>query len=190
MERRQGRHNYVTPRHYLDFIKHFVEMINEKRQQLEEEQLHLNIGLKKLRDIFWDCNTWNQWSYLCGDPYIDTEQQVKDLQISLAQKNRELEEKNEQANLKLKQMVNDQQVAEEKKKEALELQKKLDIQNKEIEVQKAKAYADLDKAEPAILEAQAAVQGTTFIPTLISLTHFIRYQESTLGRAQESSQTP
>jgi dynein heavy chain 1 len=51
LERRQGRHNYVTPRHYLDFIKHFVEMINEKREQLEEEQLHLNIGLKKLRDI-------------------------------------------------------------------------------------------------------------------------------------------
>lgn len=137
LERRQGRHNYVTPRHYLDFIKHFVEMINEKREQLEEEQLHLNIGLKKLKD---------------------TEQQVKDLQISLAQKNRELEEKNEQANFKLKQMVNDQQVAEEKKKQALELQKKLDVQNKEIDVQKVKAYADLEKAEPAILEAQSAVQ--------------------------------
>lgn len=84
---------------------------------------------------------------------------MKDLQISLAQKNRELEDKNEQANHKLKQMVNDQQIAEEKKKQALELQKKLDVQNKEIEVQKVKAYADLEKAEPAILEAQSAVQG-------------------------------
>ena len=55
-------------------------------------------------------------------------------------------------------MVNDQQIAEEKKKEALELQKKLDVQNKEIEVQKVKAYADLEKAEPAILEAQSSVQ--------------------------------
>lgn len=55
-------------------------------------------------------------------------------------------------------MVNDQQIAEEKKKEALELQKKLDIQNKEIEVQKVRAYADLEKAEPAILEAQNSVQ--------------------------------
>lgn len=111
-------------------------MINEKREQLEEEQLHLNIGLKKLRD---------------------TEQQVKDLQINLAQKNRELEEKNELANVKLKQMVTDQQIAEEKKKEALELQKKLDIQNKEIDEQKKTAYADLEKAEPAILEAQSSV---------------------------------
>ncbi|EGC38132.1 cytoplasmic dynein heavy chain [Dictyostelium purpureum] len=134
--KRQGRQNYVTPRHYLDFINQVVLLINEKRDQLEEDQLHLNIGLKKLRD---------------------TEQQVQSLQVSLSQKNRELEIKNDQANKKLAQMVQDQQIAEQKQKEALELQKILDVRNKEIEVQKAKAYSDLEKAEPAILEAQEAV---------------------------------
>ncbi|EFA77050.1 cytoplasmic dynein heavy chain [Heterostelium album PN500] len=134
--RKQGRQNYVTPRHYLDFINQVVLLINEKREQLEEEQLHLNIGLKKLRD---------------------TEQQVKDLQVSLAQKKNELEVKNEQANNKLKQMVADQQIAERKQKEALELQSQLDTRNQEITVQKVKAYADLEKAEPAILEAQESV---------------------------------
>ncbi|EGG20698.1 cytoplasmic dynein heavy chain [Cavenderia fasciculata] len=134
--KRQGRQNYVTPRHYLDFINQVVLLINEKREQLEEEQLHLNIGLKKLRD---------------------TEQQVKDLQISLAQKNRELEVKNDQANQKLKQMVQDQQIAEQKQKEAVELQAQLDVRNKEIHIQKQKAYADLEKAEPAIIEAQESV---------------------------------
>eukprot|EP01132_Coremiostelium_polycephalum_P002127 gene2127-2619_t len=136
LAKRQGRQNYVTPRHYLDFINQVVLLINEKREQLEEEQLHLNIGLKKLRD---------------------TEQQVKDLQISLAQKNRELEVKNDQANQKLKQMVQDQQIAEQKQTEALALQSQLDIRDKEINVQKIKAYADLEKAEPAILAAQDAV---------------------------------
>ncbi|GAM24388.1 hypothetical protein SAMD00019534_075630 [Acytostelium subglobosum LB1] len=134
--KRQGRQNYVTPRHYLDFINQVVLLINEKREQLEEEQLHLNIGLKKLRD---------------------TEQQVKDLQVSLAQKKNELETKNEQANNKLKQMVADQNIAEKKQKEALDLQSQLDIRNKEIHVQKVKAYADLEKAEPAIIEAQESV---------------------------------
>jgi dynein heavy chain 1 len=42
--KQQGRQNYVTPRHYLDFINHFVRLINEKRDELEEQQLHLNIG--------------------------------------------------------------------------------------------------------------------------------------------------
>ena len=95
--KQQGRQNYVTPRHYLDFINHYVRLVNEKRDELEEQQLHLNIGLQKLRD---------------------TEQQVKDLQISLAQISKDLETKNKQAEEKLKQMVEDQQVAESRKKDS------------------------------------------------------------------------
>eukprot|EP01117_Protostelium_nocturnum_P006264 TRINITY_DN2259_c0_g1_i6.p1 TRINITY_DN2259_c0_g1~~TRINITY_DN2259_c0_g1_i6.p1 ORF type:complete len:4259 (-),score=1954.67 TRINITY_DN2259_c0_g1_i6:110-12886(-) len=135
---KQGKHNYLTPRHYLDFINHFVHLINEKREELEEQQLHLNIGLQKLRD---------------------TEQQVKELQQSLALKNKELEQKNVLANEKLKQMVEDQQIAEQKKKDSMELQAKLDTQNEEIKVRKAKAYEDLEKVEPAIEEAKEAVGG-------------------------------
>jgi dynein heavy chain 1 len=75
---------------------------------MEEQQLHLNVGLQKLRE---------------------TEQQVKELQVELAQKNRELELKNEEANSKLKKMVEDQQIAEQKKKDSQDLQVKLDKQN-------------------------------------------------------------
>jgi len=106
--KRQGRQNYLTPRHYLDFISHFTHLINDKRNELEEQQLHLNVGLQKLKD---------------------TEQQVKELQISLEQKNRELEAKNQMANQKLKQMVEDQQTAEARKKDSQVLQAKLDKQN-------------------------------------------------------------
>ncbi len=132
----QGRQNYVTPRHYLDFINHFVKLINEKRDELEEQQLHLNIGLQKLRE---------------------TEQQVKDMQISLAEKNRELETKNKQAEEKLKQMVQDQQVAEQKKKEAQDLQVKLDKQNLEIGARSEKAMNSLANVEPMVAEAKKAV---------------------------------
>ena len=61
-----------------------VKLFNEKRSELEEEQLHLNVGLQKIRE---------------------TVEQVEELQKSLSIKRNELEEKNKAANLKLKQMV-------------------------------------------------------------------------------------
>ena len=40
----------ITPRHFLDFINHFVRLYHEKRSGLEEEQLHLNVGLGKIAE--------------------------------------------------------------------------------------------------------------------------------------------
>ena len=40
----------ITPRHFLDFISHFVKLYAEKRSGLEEEQLHLNVGLNKIAE--------------------------------------------------------------------------------------------------------------------------------------------
>ena len=61
-----------------------VKLYAEKRSELEEQQLHLNIGLQKIRD---------------------TVLQVEELQKSLSIKRNELEQKNELANQKLKEMV-------------------------------------------------------------------------------------
>ena len=61
-----------------------VKLFGEKRSDLEDQQLHLNVGLNKIRE---------------------TEQQVSELKSSLAVKKQELEEKNSLANQKLKQMV-------------------------------------------------------------------------------------
>ena len=61
-----------------------AKLYNEKRSDLEEQQLHLNIGLQKIRE---------------------TVEQVEELQKSLSVKRIELEEKNAAANAKLKQMV-------------------------------------------------------------------------------------
>jgi len=41
--------NYITPRDFLDFIKHFVELLQEKKEELQEQQYHLNVGLEKLK---------------------------------------------------------------------------------------------------------------------------------------------
>jgi len=80
-EQRKGhRTTALTPRHYLDFIRHFMNLFNEKRRDLEEEKLHLNIGLNKIKE---------------------TEDQVSELQKSLKQKGAELEQKKDAANTKV-----------------------------------------------------------------------------------------
>lgn len=61
-----------------------MNLFNEKRADLEEQQLHLTVGLQKIRE---------------------TVDQVEELQKSLAKKSQDLEAKNALANAKLKQMV-------------------------------------------------------------------------------------
>lgn len=75
-------------------INQYVRLYTEKRDELEEQQRHLHVGLDKLRD---------------------TVTQVEELRKSLAIKRTQLEAKDAQANEKLKRMVADQQEAEQKK---------------------------------------------------------------------------
>lgn len=42
--------NYITPRDFLDFIKHFIELKGVKQSELVELQGHLNRGLEKLKE--------------------------------------------------------------------------------------------------------------------------------------------
>ncbi|KAF6766456.1 dynein [Ephemerocybe angulata] len=136
LSRRQGRYNYVTPRHYLDFINHYVRLYTEKRDELEEQQRHLHVGLDKLKD---------------------TVTQVEELRKSLAVKRSQLEAKSAEANEKLKRMVADQQEAEQKKAASIEIQAALVEQDRHIEQRRAVVMADLADAEPAVLDAQSAV---------------------------------
>ncbi len=135
--RRGQRVMAITPRHFLDFIQHFVSLYNEKRSALEEEQLHLNVGLNKIDE---------------------TVEQVEEMQKSLAVKSAELQAKNDAANLKLKQMVKDQQEAEKQKTRSQEIQKLLEQQKKEIAAKRSEVMQDLEKVEPAVQDAQQAVK--------------------------------
>ncbi|VDL72361.1 unnamed protein product [Nippostrongylus brasiliensis] len=137
-QKRGHRVMVVTPRHFLDLIKHFMNLFHEKRRDLEEEKVHLNIGLNKIRE---------------------TEEQVKELQKSLTLKSRELEEKKTAANLKLKEMLADQQKAEDEKRLSEQLQKELSAQLTQIAAKKTEVQKDLSQVEPAVEEAQQAVKG-------------------------------
>ena len=135
--KRGGRIMAITPRHFLDFINHFVKLCAEKRSGLEEEQLHLNVGLNKI---------------------AETVGQVEEMQKSLAVKSTELQAKNDLANAKLKQMVKDQQEAEKQKSHSQEIQKLLEVQKVEIAEKTEEVRLDLDQVEPAVIEAQQAVK--------------------------------
>lgn len=136
LAKRQGKYNHVTPRHFVDFVNHYVRLFNEKKEELEEQQRHLNVGLDKLKE---------------------TVDQVEELRVSLAAKRSQLESKNAEANLKLRQMVADQQEAEAKKAASIEIQAALEEQDKFIQERQAIVKEDLAQAEPAVLEALAAV---------------------------------
>ena len=83
--------------------------------------------------------------------------QVEELRKSLATKRSQLQAKDAEANEKLKRMVADQQEAEQKKAASIEIQAALVEQDKHIAQRRAVVMADLADAEPAVLEAQAAV---------------------------------
>ena len=120
----------------LTSINHYVRLYTEKRDELEEQQRHLHVGLDKLKD---------------------TVTQVEELRKSLAIKRSQLEAKDHEANEKLKRMVADQQEAEQKKVASIQIQAKLAEQDRYIEQRRAVVMADLADAEPAVLDAQAAV---------------------------------
>jgi dynein heavy chain 1 len=135
-KRSQTRH-FLSPRDFLDLIHAFVRIVTEKRSQLEEQQLHINLGLKKL---------------------AETQDSVATLQRGLESKEIHLKEKNELANAKLQQMVSDQNEAERGKAEAEALSKELEVQKAEIAQRTEAAQRELSEAEPALQAAQASVR--------------------------------
>lgn len=88
---------FLSPRDYLALIKNFVACLNNRRAKVEDEQLHVNAGLDKLRQ---------------------TQENVAELKTGLGTKTAELRQKEALANEKLQQMVADQNVAEKRKEEA------------------------------------------------------------------------
>uniref|UniRef100_A0A2K6TE78 Cytoplasmic dynein 1 heavy chain 1 n=1 Tax=Saimiri boliviensis boliviensis TaxID=39432 RepID=A0A2K6TE78_SAIBB len=137
LAKRGGRTMAITPRHYLDFINHYANLFHEKRSELEEQQMHLNVGLRKIKE---------------------TVDQVEELRRDLRIKSQELEVKNAAANDKLKKMVKDQQEAEKKKVMSQEIQEQLHKQQEVIADKQMSVKEDLDKVEPAVIEAQNAVK--------------------------------
>lgn len=129
---------YLSPRDYLALIHNFVSTVRTRRDHVEQQQLHVNAGLEKLRQ---------------------TKDNVEDLKKGLGEKTSELKNKEAMANDKLQQMVAEQNEAERKKENAERLGAELAKQQSEINRRKESAQRDLNEAEPALRDAQASVKG-------------------------------
>ncbi|TKA41939.1 Dynein heavy chain, cytoplasmic [Friedmanniomyces endolithicus] len=136
LQRQQNKVTFLSPRQFLDFVAQFVKLYNEKRDDLEEQQRHLNVGLDKLRE---------------------TVEKVSELKRSLAEKKAELERKDIQAGEKLQRMVADQREAEQRRAASLEIQVALEKQERTVAERREIVLSDLANAEPAVLEAQRSV---------------------------------
>eukprot|EP01053_Blabericola_migrator_P008291 Blabericola_migrator_1__8290@NODE_42_length_17171_cov_64_374065_g38_i0_p1_GENE_NODE_42_length_17171_cov_64_374065_g38_i0NODE_42_length_17171_cov_64_374065_g38_i0_p1_ORF_typecomplete_len4774_score977_70AAA_6/PF12774_7/1_1e148AAA_6/PF12774_7/8_3e02AAA_6/PF12774_7/17DHC_N2/PF08393_13/2_5e03DHC_N2/PF08393_13/7_2e118AAA_8/PF12780_7/1_4e03AAA_8/PF12780_7/1_4e03AAA_8/PF12780_7/27AAA_8/PF12780_7/8_4e92DHC_N1/PF08385_12/1_5e89DHC_N1/PF08385_12/65DHC_N1/PF08385_12/1_8e03DHC_N1/PF08385_12/2_2e02DHC_N1/PF08 len=157
---KQGkRRNFVAPRDFLDFIKHLLGFVREKREEVTETTHHLTMGLSKL---------------------AETEIQVAELQASLAEKQTELAEKQKLSEEKMQDMIRQKAEAEEKKKQAEQLAQELDAQESSIKQQKAVVEEELSEVEPLLNEAKESVQsipkraldelrGMTSPPSLVKL---------------------
>ena len=132
-----GRTLYVTPRHYLDFLAHYHALFNGKRAALEEQQRHLNTGLRKLKE---------------------TAEEVAVLQDALREKEKVLRENEKKANDKLEQMMVDKREAESKRDVSVEIAKEIEAQAADMAARQATVESELAGAKPALDEAEAAVR--------------------------------
>lgn len=137
MRKRNQQVTYITPRHYLDFINQYVKLFHEKCSELQEEQRHLTVGLNRINE---------------------TVEQVEEMQASLKVKGTELEAKNREAQSKMENIIQNREEARQRTKESEELQQALRAQETIIAQKRTAVMEDLSKVEPAVKEAQQAVQ--------------------------------
>jgi len=138
LAKRSATRHHVSPRDFLDLIRKFVGIVREKREDLEEQQRHLHVGLDRL---------------------AETQSSVADLQGSLANTEVKLKEKNHSANGKLSLMLDKQQEAEKEKLSQQQFSVQLETQDKEIAARTLEVQQELAEAEPALLSAREAVSG-------------------------------
>eukprot|EP00127_Corallochytrium_limacisporum_P003948 Clim_evm33s155 gene=Clim_evmTU33s155 len=138
LQRQRGTSTVITPRHYLDMVNHFNHLFQMKRSDLEDQQRHLNTGLRKLQQ---------------------TLEQVTVMQESLAVKRHELQQKQHEANEKLQQMLGDQQAAERQRDEAVRVSAIVEEKSRIANERRAQVTEELAGVEPAVQDAKEAVQG-------------------------------
>ena len=127
---------YASPQHLLALLNGFRAVLGTQREQLEDQQRFRLVGLERLRTAV---------------------EQVEQLQQSLGAQRTRLEQTNVEANDRLQRMVQDQQAAEEQKRSSQQVQAQLAEQEAAVAARRDAVLRDLAEAEPAVLEAQAAV---------------------------------
>ncbi|KAK3733203.1 hypothetical protein QZH41_019685, partial [Actinostola sp. cb2023] len=132
----ERRYNYTTPKSFLEQINLYRNLLRKKSKELALKTERLENGLLKLQS---------------------TAQQVDDLKAKLASQEVELKQKNEDADkLIAKVGVETEKVSKEKAFADGE-EKKVQVIAKDVSEKQKSCESDLEKAEPALIAAQEAL---------------------------------
>ena len=128
--------NYITPRDFLDFIKHFINLQKEKNDELNEQKSHIDKGLQKI---------------------IQTEKTVNELKQSLAIKGKELDKKQEEMKIKFDKIRADTEKSNKSKEKAEIKKKQIEETKKEIDERTNKVNEELSTVVPKMEAAKQAI---------------------------------
>ena len=132
------RYNYVTPTAYLELMNGYTELLQEKHKDINSNATKLRNGLSKLDDT----------RTTVGKMTIDLEGKKK--RVALTQK---------ECDDYLVIIVQQKREADEQAKGVAARSDKLAVEETEVRSVADAAQADLDKAMPALVEAQKALEG-------------------------------
>lgn len=128
---------YVTPTHYLDIVTGFVELLKSKQKQIGDSAKKLKNGLGKLEEA-----------------KSQVEKMSKELEVT---KN-EVSKKQQQCEDLMTQINQEQTKADRSQKEMEHKRDEIEKEKKGVEALALEAQIDLDKATPALLEAEQALE--------------------------------
>ncbi|KAG4103981.1 dynein heavy chain and region D6 of dynein motor-domain-containing protein [Neocallimastix lanati (nom. inval.)] len=131
------RYNYVTPINYIELVTGYVELIKNKKKEIEAAALKLKNGLSKLDDT----------RVLVEKISIDLEK----AKVQMVQYQKECEEY-------LVTIVQQRREADEQAKQVSARSEKLAIEEEDVRAVAVAAQNDLDLAMPKLIEAMKALE--------------------------------
>ena len=128
--------NYMTPRDYIDFIRQFISLYEEKSNSLKETQKHLNDGLDALKE---------------------TEKSVLELKKDLSLFDQQLEIKDNEAKEQMENIVHKKKEAKDEIEKSEILKKDIEKSRLEAKTEEEKINSELADVEPTLKKAETAV---------------------------------
>ena len=130
------RHNYVTPKNYLDFIATYRKLLGDNRLSIGELADRLNGGLQKL---------------------IQAASEVDAMQVDLTEAKKVVDKATKECNELLGVISVSTEEVEAKQQVAVAKEEELKISSEKIAIEKQEAEEALEEAIPALEEAAAAL---------------------------------
>uniref|UniRef100_A0A336KTI1 CSON011058 protein n=1 Tax=Culicoides sonorensis TaxID=179676 RepID=A0A336KTI1_CULSO len=132
------RKNFVTPKHYLDYINTYIKLIDERHAFIAIQCLHLSDGIKKIDDASVQIDVLR----------IEVEAQRKDVLIAATECEKMLQG--------IEQCMTTE-ITNKKKQQASAQSAEVEVQSKQIATEKTEAEIALSEALPALEEARKAL---------------------------------